>query len=172
MVVNEDSGMEQLLVSGVTHNKDEARITLKKVPDQPGIASKIFSPISEAGIVVDMIIQNTRAGGKTDLTFTVLKTDFYKTMKLVSDVAAEVGAKQVLGDEDIAKVSIIGVGMRAHAGVAKKMFAALAQENINIMMISTSEIKISCVIEEKYTELAVRVLHNAFGLDDEKEEIE
>ena len=147
-----------------------ARVTIRKVPDRPGIASSIFDPVFRAGIVVDMIVQNTSKDGLTDLTFTVPKTDFYKTMKLVSDIAVEIGAERVLGDEDIAKVSIIGVGMRTHAGVAQKMFAALAKENINILMISTSEIKISCLIEEKYTELAVRVLHKAFGLDDEKEE--
>jgi len=170
MVVAETKDMEKVAVSGVAYNKNEARVTIRKVPDQPGIASKIFDPVFRAGIVVDMIVQNTSQDGLTDLTFTVLKTDFYKTMKLVSDIAAEIGAERVLGDEDIAKVSIIGVGMRTHAGVAKTMFAALAKENINILMISTSEIKISCLIEEKYTELAVRVLHKAFGLDDEKEE--
>ena len=170
MVVAETKDMEKVAVSGVAYNKNEARVTIRKVPDQPGIASKIFDPVFRAGIVVDMIVQNTSQDGLTDLTFTVLKTDFYKTMKLVSDIAAEIGAERVLGDEDIAKVSIIGVGMRTHAGVAKTMFAALAKENINILMISTSEIKISCLIEEKYTELAVRVLHKVFGLDDEKEE--
>ena len=169
MVVAETKDMEKVAVSGVAYNKNEARVTIRKVPDQPGIASRIFDPVFKAGIVVDMIVQNTSQDGLTDLTFTVPKTDFYKTMKLVSDVAAQIGAERVLGDEDIAKVSIIGVGMRTHAGVAKKMFATLAQENINIMMISTSEIKISCIIEEKYTELAVRVLHRAFGLDVDKE---
>jgi aspartate kinase len=168
MVVNEDSGMEQLLVSGVTHNKDEARITLKKVPDQPGIAAKIFSPVSEAGIVVDMIIQNTRAGGKTDLTFTVPKTDFDRALKIETAVAEEIGAEDVYGDTNIAKVSVIGVGMKNHSGVAAIMFTTLARENINIIMISTSEIRISCIIEEKYAELAVRVLHTAFGLDREE----
>ncbi len=170
MVVAETKDMEKVAVSGVAYNKNEARVTIRKVPDQPGIASRIFDPVFRAGIVVDMIVQNTSQDGLTDLTFTVLKTDFYKTMKLVSDIAADIGAERVLGDEDIAKVSIIGVGMRTHAGVAKTMFATLAKENINILMISTSEIKISCLIEEKYTELAVRVLHKAFGLDDEKEE--
>ena len=170
MVVAETKDMEKVAVSGVAYNKNEARVTIRKVPDQPGIASRIFDPVFRAGIVVDMIVQNTSQDGLTDLTFTVLQTDFYKTMKLVSDIAAEIGAERVLGDEDIAKVSIIGVGMRTHAGVAKTMFAALAKENINILMISTSEIKISCLIEEKYTELAVRILHKAFGLDDEKEE--
>jgi aspartate kinase len=166
MVVAETKDMEKVAVSGVAYNKNEARVTIKKVPDQPGTASKIFDPIFKSGIVVDMILQNTSEDGLTDLTFTVPKSDFYKTMKLVSEVAEAIGAEKVLGDEDIAKVSIIGVGMRTHAGVAKQMFEALADENINIMMISTSEIKISCVIEEKYTELAVRTLHTAFGLDD------
>jgi len=167
MVVVETKDMEKVVVSGVAYNKNEARVTIRKVPDRPGIASHIFQPVFEAGIVVDMIVQNTSEDGLTDLTFTVPKPDFYKTMKLVSDTAKEIGAEKVLGDEDIAKVSVIGVGMRTHAGVAKKMFETLARENINIIMISTSEIKVSCVIEEKYTELAVRVLHNAFGLDDE-----
>jgi len=170
MVVAETEDMEKVLVSGVAYNKNEARVTIKKVPDQPGIASRIFEPIFESGIVVDMIVQNTSEDGLTDLTFTVPKPDFYKTMKLVSDTAEKVGAEKVLGDQDIAKVSVIGVGMRSHAGVAKKMFGVLAKENINILMISTSEIKVSCIIEEKYTELAVRVLHNVFGLDDEDKE--
>jgi aspartate kinase len=168
MVVAETKDMEKVLVSGVTYNKNEARITVKKVPDRPGIASQIFDSIFRSGIVVDMIVQNTSEDGLTDLTFTLPKPDFYKTMKLLADVAKEIGAEKILGDEDIAKVSIIGIGMRSHAGVAKKMFEVLARENINIIMISTSEIKVSCVIEEKYTELAVRALHTAFGLDNEE----
>jgi aspartate kinase len=168
MVVPETKDMEKVLVSGVAYNKNEARVTVKKVPDRPGIAAQIFGPISKSGIVVDMIIQNTSEEGITDLTFTVPKPEFYKTMKLVSAVAQEIGAEKVLGDEDIAKVSIVGVGMRTHAGVAQKMFETLSRESINILMISTSEIKVSCVIEEKYTELAVRVLHEAFGLDKEQ----
>jgi len=167
MVVNEDSGMEKLIVTAVTHDKDQARITLKKVPDQPGIAAKIFTPITEAKIVVDMIIQNTRAGGQTDLTFTVPESDFPRAMEIEREVARQIGAEEVFGGKDIAKVSVIGVGMRNHSGVASTMFNALAKENVNIIMISTSEIRISCVIEEKYTELAVRVLHSAFGLDRE-----
>jgi aspartate kinase len=167
MVVNEDSGMEQLVVSGVTHDLDQARITLKKVPDQPGIAAKIFSPIAEAGILVDMIIQNTRAGGQTDLTFTVPTADYERAMQIERRVAAAIGAEDVFGDLNIAKVSVIGVGMKNHSGVASLMFNALARDNINIIMISTSEIRISCIIEKKYTELAVRVLHTAFGLDRE-----
>jgi aspartate kinase len=168
MVVGETKDMEKVLVSGVAYNKNEARITIRRVPDRPGIAAQIFGPISKSGVVVDMIIQNTSEDGITDLTFTVPKPDFYKTMKLVSGVAQDIGAEKVLGDEDIAKVSIVGVGMRTHAGVALKMFETLAKENINIIMISTSEIKVSCVIEEKYTELAVRVLHKAFGLDSDE----
>ena len=168
MVVDENSGMEQLIVSAVTHDKDQARITLKKVPDQPGVAAKIFTPIADAGIVVDMIIQNTRAGGQTDLTFTVPKDSFETALGIERQVAEKIGAEDVRGEINIAKVSVVGVGMRNHSGVASVMFNALAKENINIMMISTSEIRISCVIEEKYTELAVRVLHNAFGLDKEE----
>ncbi|MGW8186919.1 MAG: aspartate kinase [Desulfobacterales bacterium] len=167
MVVNEESGMEKLIVTAVTHDKDQARITLKKVPDQPGIAAKIFTPITEAKIVVDMIIQNTRAGGQTDLTFTVPESDFPRAMEIEREVARQIGAEEVYGGKDISKVSVIGVGMRNHSGVASTMFNALAKENVNIIMISTSEIRISCVIEEKYTELAVRVLHSAFGLDRE-----
>jgi aspartate kinase len=168
MVVDENSGMERLVVSGVTHDINQARITLKKVPDQPGVAAKIFTPISEAGIVVDMIIQNTRAGGQTDLTFTVPKNDFARALEIEQDIAQKIGAEDVFGDESIAKVSVIGVGMKDHSGVASTMFSSLARENINIMMISTSEIRISCIVEEKYTELAVRVLHNAFELDKAK----
>ena len=168
MVVNEDSGMERLVVSGVTHDKNQARITLKKVPDQPGVAAKIFTPIADAGIVVDMIIQNTRAGGQTDLTFTVPMASYKTAFDLEKQVAAEIGAEDVFGDEDIAKVSVIGVGMKDHSGVATTMFSTLAAENINILLISTSEIRISCIIREKYTELAVRVLHSAFGLDTER----
>jgi len=168
MVVNENSGMEGLIVTAVTNDKNQARITLKKVPDQPGVAEKIFSPIAESGIIVDMIIQNTRAGGKTDLTFTVPKADIDKALSIESKIAEEIGAEDVFGDKNIAKVSVIGVGMKNHSGVASTMFGALAGANINILMISTSEIRISCVIEENYTELAVRVLHTAFGLDKEE----
>ena len=167
MVVNENSGMERLVVSGVTHDKNQARITLKKVPDQPGVAAKIFAPIADSGIVVDMIIQNTRAGGQTDLTFTVPRASYQTALDLEKKIAKEIGAEDVFGDEDIAKVSVIGVGMKDHSGVASKMFTTLAAENINIILISTSEIRISCIIAEKYTELAVRVLHTAFGLDTE-----
>ncbi|MBU0968122.1 MAG: aspartate kinase [Proteobacteria bacterium] len=164
-VVEEDKIMESMLVSGVTYNKNEARITFSKVPDTPGIASRIFNPISDAGIVVDMIIQNTRAGDITDMTFTVPKSDYERAMKIMQKIGKEIGAESVTGDTKIAKVSIVGVGMRNHSGIATTMFHILSRENINIMMISTSEIKISCVIEEKYTELAVRALHDAFELD-------
>lgn len=165
MVVNEDKSMERLVVSSVTVNKKEARITLIKVPDQPGIAAKIFSPIAEAGINVDMIIQNRHSGKFNDLTFTVPTSDFEQAMELARRIAAQIGAEDVLGDTHIAKVSVIGVGMKNHSGVASRMFGALAAENINILMISTSEIRISCVISEKYAELAVRALHSEFGLD-------
>lgn len=165
MVVSTDAEMEKLVVTGVTYNKKDARITLTKVQDKPGIASRIFTPVADAGILVDMIIQNTRSEGLTDLTFTVSKEDFQQAMEIERKVAEEIGAESVIGDKNIAKVSVTGVGMRNHSGVASKMFTALAKENINILMISTSEIRISCVIEEKYAELAVRVLHSAFGLD-------
>ncbi|MBI5589941.1 MAG: aspartate kinase [Deltaproteobacteria bacterium] len=165
MVVNEDKSMERLVVSSVTVNKKEARITLIKVPDQPGVAAKIFSPISDAGINVDMIIQNRHSGKFNDLTFTVPTADFEQAMELARKIAAEINAEDVMGDTNIAKVSVIGVGMKNHSGVASRMFAALAAENINILMISTSEIRISCVISEKYAELAVRALHAEFKLD-------
>ncbi len=169
MVVAENKEMEKVMVSGIVSDKNEARITIVNLPDRPGIAFQIFNPVFKAGLVVDMIIQNTSAEGLTDLTFTVTKTDFGETIKLVGEVAKEIGAEKVLGDQDISKVSIIGLGMRNHAGVASQMFETLSKENINISMISTSEIKISCIIEEKYTELAVRALHAAFGLGNEKE---
>jgi len=171
-VVEEDKIMESMLVSGITYNKNEARITIKKVPDQPGIASKIFLPISDAGILVDMIIQNTREGHLTDMTFTVMRNDYAQTMALLKKVADEIGAESVTGDESIVKVSIVGVGMRNHSGIAATMFQVMANEGINLMMISTSEIKVSCIISEKYTELAVRALHSAFALDKENMPVE
>jgi aspartate kinase len=164
LVTREDRSMEKEVVSGVTYNKDEAKINIRHVPDQPGIASKIFTPIGEANINVDMIIQNVSREGFTDVTFTVPKGDLWQAMKIVKATAKEIGAKGVTGDSNVAKISVVGVGMRSHSGVATRMFGALAKEGINIQMISTSEIKISCVIEEKYTELAVRVLHDAFEL--------
>ncbi len=172
MVVNESADMESVVVSGVTCDKNEARITLKKVPDQPGISAKIFTPLADANIMVDMIIQNTRSHGETDLTFTVTKDDFKRAMEISKKVAEEIGASEILTADHIAKVSVIGLGMKSNSGVAATMFTALASENINIRLISTSEIRISCVIEEKYAELAVRVLHTAFGLDKEPETTE
>lgn len=167
IVCEEDSDMEKVVVSGVSCNKDEARITLVRVPDKPGVAAKLFGAISAGNIVVDMIIQNSSIDGTTDLTFTVPKSDLKKTLNLVKAIADEIGAKDVLYDEGIAKVSIVGLGMRSHSGVAAKMFEVLGNAGINILMISTSEIKISCAIDEKYTELAVRLLHDAFELDKE-----
>lgn len=167
MVVEEDQSMERVVVTGITYKTDEGKITIKKVPDTPGVAAKIFGPLAEANIVVDMIVQNVSEDGFTDLTFTVPKGDMARAVEIVEKVGKELGAKGVASDPNIAKVSIVGVGMRTHSGVASKMFAALASEGINIQMISTSEIKISCVIEAKYKELAVRVLHKAFGLGEE-----
>jgi aspartate kinase len=162
----EDSEMEKEVVSGITYDKNEAKITMLGVQDKPGVAAKIFSPLSDNNINVDMIIQNVSADGKrADLSFTVTKTDFDKAMKIVKEMSNDLGARDVVGDTSIAKLSIVGVGMRSHAGVASKMFAALSNVGINIMMISTSEIKISCVIDEKFIELGVRVLHEAFELD-------
>ncbi len=165
IVMKEDETMEDILVSGISCNREEARITISKVPDRPGIAAAIFNPVSEANIVVDMIIQNTRAGDMTDMTFTVPRGDYRRAMSILDGIAGEIGAESVTGDDSIAKISVIGVGMRNHSGVASRMFNALARENINVSMISTSEIKISCVIEEKYLELAVRTLHDEFNLD-------
>ena len=166
MVVNEDADMERLVVSGITCEKNQARIVLKKVPDIPGIAARVFTPIADKGIVVDMIIQGARTEGINDLTFTVPRKDFKQAMEIEKKVAKDIGAGEVLGNDDIAKVSVIGVGMKNHSGVASKMFTTLAAEGINIRLISTSEIRISCVIDEKYAELAVRALHSAFDLDD------
>ena len=154
--------MEDVLVSGVTYDRDEAKITLVRVPDQPGLAARVFGPIADANISVDMIIQNASADGTTDLTFTVPRGDYEKARGLVEATGREIGAQGVTGEVDIAKVSLVGVGMRTHAGIAARMFEVLAAEGINIQMISTSEIKISVVVDEKYTELAVRVLHDTF----------
>ncbi len=164
LVTVEDEEMEIVPVSGVALDRNDARVTITRVPDRPGIAVRLFRPVADANIVVDMIIQNTSIDGHTDLTFTVPQGDLKKTMELIRPVAIAVGAQQVVGDKNIAKISIVGVGMKNNAGVAARMFEALSGENINILMISTSEIKISCVIEDKYGELAVRVLHDAFDL--------
>jgi len=165
LVTKEDRDMEQVVVSGVTYDRNQAKITLLGVPDRPGIAARLFGGIAKEDIVVDMIIQNISQEGLTDISFTVPRADAKKAMDLVSTLVREIGANDVQLTEDIAKVSIVGVGMRTHSGVAARMFEALAREKINILMISTSEIKVSCVIEAKYAELAVRVLHDAFRLD-------
>jgi len=161
-VVREEEVVEQLVVSGVTFNRNEAKIRVRGVKDAPGVAASIFLPLSEAGIVVDMIIQNVSQDGTTDVTFTVPRDDFKRASEIAREAAAAVGARDVEGDKGIAKVSVVGLGMKDHAGVAARMFQVLAREGINIQLISTSEIKISVVIEEKYTELAVRALHEAF----------
>jgi aspartate kinase len=165
MVMNEDSEMERLVVSAVTCDRNEARIVLKQVPDTPGIAAKLFGPIADEGIVVDMIIQGARSGDRNDMTFTVSQKDLKKALEIANRVGEDIGAEEVQGDGGVAKVSVIGVGMKNHSGVAAKMFSTLAAERINIRLISTSEIRISCMIDEKYAELAVRALHTAFGLD-------
>ncbi|MBP73584.1 MAG: aspartate kinase, partial [Gammaproteobacteria bacterium] len=165
LITLENDNMEQALVSGIAHAIDEAKVTVSGVPDIPGIASKILGPIGGGNIEVDMIVQNTGVDGMTDFTFTVKRQDYGATLLLLEKVAQDIGAREVTGDNAIAKVSIVGVGMRSHAGVATKVFDRLASENINIQMISTSEIKISVVIAERYVELAVRALHDAFELD-------
>jgi aspartate kinase len=157
--------MEQPVVSGIAFNRDEAKLSVRGVPDQPGVASRILAPIGEANIEVDVIVQNVAADHTNDITFTVHRNDLAKAKAILQGVAAELGAREVVGDDTVVKVSVVGVGMRSHAGVASKMFKTLAAENINIQMITTSEIKISVIIDEKYLELAVRSLHTAFGLD-------
>jgi len=160
--------LENILISGISSDKNQAKITITQVPDSPGIAAKIFTPLSESGIIVDMIVQNVSIEGHTDMTFTVPRTDFKKSIILTEKVAKELGARDIISDDKITKVSLVGVGMKTHSGVASRMFSTLAKEGINILMISTSEIKISCVVEEKYAELAVRALHDAFQLGEEK----
>ena len=168
LVTKEDRDMEQVVVSGVTYDKNQAKITITGVPDQPGIAARLFGAIAQAGILVDMILQNVSQEGMTDISFTVPKGDAGKAVEIARKIAREIGARDVQLKEDIANVSIVGVGMRTHSGVAARMFASLSKEGINILMISTSEIKISCVIDAKYTELAVRSLHEAFELGKER----
>ena len=168
LVTKEDREMEREVLSGITYDRDQAKITVVHIPDKPGIAANLFTPLSERNISVDMIIQNASSQGYTDLTFTVSKKDMKEAQKIVEATAKEIGAKKVEVDDEVAKVSIIGVGMVSHSGVAAKMFKTMADESINIMMISTSEIKISCVIQRKYTELAVTVLHDAFHLEKKK----
>jgi aspartate kinase len=161
----EDDQMEQAIISGIAYSRDEAKITVMGVPDRPGIAYAILGPIADANIDVDMIIQNASLDGITDFSFTVPRNDFNRSMEIARKVQAHIGAKDIVGDNRVCKVSIVGVGMRSHPGVASKMFRTLAEEGINIQMISTSEIKISVVVDEKYMELAVRVLHREFGLE-------
>ncbi len=167
----ENSQMESALISGIAFNRDEAKLTITGVPDLPGVASKILCPVADKNIEVDMIIQNIADDATTDFTFTVHRNDYQKTRGILEKICKDLKAKQVTGDDTIVKISIVGVGMRSHAGIASTMFKVLAEEGINIRMISTSEIKISVVIDEKYLELAVRALHKAFGLDKETEKV-
>ena len=171
LITYEEEGMEQALISGIAFNRDEAKLTVLGVPDQPGVAYRILGPIGEANIEIDMIIQNVGADGTTDFTFTVHRNDYEKALKILQNQANELGAREVLGDNKIVKISLVGVGMRSHSGIASTMFRALAEEGINIRMISTSEIKISVVVDEKYLELGVRALHSAFGLNQKPEEV-
>ncbi|HEC14691.1 MAG TPA: ACT domain-containing protein, partial [Rhodospirillales bacterium] len=171
LVVNEDEIVEQELVSGIAYSRDEAKITLIRVPDRPGVAAGIFGSLADANINVDMIVQNVSADGKTtDLTFTVTMGDLDNALKTLAGNREELAYGDVLSDLNVVKVSVIGVGMRSHAGVAQKMFHTLSEKGINIQVISTSEIKVSVLISEDYTELALRALHHAYGLDAEKEE--
>ena len=166
LITYEDEGMEQALISGIAFNRDEAKVTVLGVPDQPGVAHLILGPIADANIEVDMIVQNVAPNGETtDFTFTVHRNDFGRAVEILQEVAGAMGAREVVGDTKIVKISLVGVGMRSHAGIASTMFEALAKEGINIKMISTSEIKVSVVVDEKYLELGVRALHDAFHLD-------
>jgi aspartate kinase len=165
ITVEEEKNMEQPIISGIAFQRDEAKVTLLGVPDKPGVAYQILGPVADANIDVDMIVQNVGHDGTTDFSFTVAKNDLKKVMEILERVKNDLGARQVIGDKSVCKVSLVGVGMRSHPGVAAKMFRTLAEEGINIQMISTSEIKISVLIDEKYLELAVRALHKAFGLD-------
>ena len=165
MVVDEDEIVEQAIVSGIAYSRDEAKITLRHVPDRPGVAAAIFGPLSAANVNVDMIVQNLSSDGATDMTFTVSRADLARTQAILAEHAEQIGSSTVLADPDVAKISVVGVGMRSHAGVATTMFATLAERGINIQVISTSEIKVSVLIAAEYTELAVRALHTAYGLD-------
>jgi aspartate kinase len=167
LITFEDDVMEEAKISGIAFNRDEAKLTILGVPDQPGVAHQILGPVADANIEVDMIIQNIGADGTTDFTFTVNRNDYSKALEILQATCRELRAKEVHGDTDIAKISLVGVGMRSHAGIASQMFAALAKERINIQMISTSEIKISVVVAQKYLELGVRALHETFGLGQE-----
>jgi aspartate kinase len=164
LVTKEESGMEDVIVTAVTHDRNQAKISILRVPDRPGIAAQVFGAVGGQNIVVDMIVQNISRDGFTDMSFTVPRSEHARAVSALQDIATAVGAQGVVHDERVAKVSIVGVGMRSHAGVAARMFQTLARERINIQMISTSEIAVSCVVEDKYTELAVRSLHDAFAL--------
>lgn len=164
LITYEEQQVEEVIISGIAHNRDEAQITVSGIPDQPGVAYRVLGPVADANIEVDMIVQNVARDGTTDLTFTVHRNDHERALDILRARQAELGAREIAGDVAIAKVSVVGVGMRSHAGVAARMFATLAAEGINIRMISTSEIKISVVVSEKYVELAVRALHEAFAL--------
>jgi aspartate kinase len=165
LITYEETSMEQPLISGITYNRDEAKLSIRGIPDEPGIAHRVLGPISDAHINVDVILQNVGEDGLANLTFTVHRSDYRQGRELLERTAAEMDAQRVDGDDNIAKISVVGVGMRSHAGVASRMFKCLAEEGINIQMIATSEIKISVVVDDKYTELAVRALHRAFDLD-------
>ena len=166
LITAEDEGMEQALISGIAHNQDEAKLTVVGVPDQPGVAYRILGPIADANIEVDMIVKNVGVDNTTDFTFTVNRNDYEKALGMLKKIAGGLNATAVTGDDRIVKISVVGVGMRSHAGIASKMFNALAEEGINIKMISTSEIKVSVVVDEKYLELGIRTLHSAFNLED------
>ena len=169
LITYEEENMEQAAISGIAFNRDEAKLTILGVPDQPGVAHNILGAIGDANIEVDMIIQNVGADGTTDFTFTVHRNDYDSALEILNKTSKELGAREVVGDNTIVKISLVGVGMRSHAGIASQMFKALADEGINIRMISTSEIKISVVVDEKYLELGVRALHSEFGLDESKD---
>jgi len=172
LICEEDSSMEQSVVSGIMSDKNQAKITIKGVPDQPGIASKFFTGLADANLSVDMIIQNVSEEGYTDISFTLTKEDINEAIRIVNKLGKIIKAREISSDSDICKVSIVGAGMRSNPGVAAKMFSALSEENINIIMISTSEIRVSCIIDEKYGELAVRVLHKTFNINSEQEDHE
>jgi aspartate kinase len=169
IVTREESAMEDVVVTGITHDRSQAKISLLRVPDRPGIAAQVFGAVGAKSVVVDMIVQNISRDGYTDISFTVPRGDVIRTRTLLDEIGRTVGAEKTVHDERVAKVSIVGVGMRSHSGVAARMFTALAKEGINIQMISTSEIAVSCVIEDKYAELAVRALHDAFELGQERQ---
>jgi aspartate kinase len=168
LVTREDSGMEEAMVTGVTHDRGQAKVSILRVPDRPGIAAQVFGAVAEQNVVVDMIVQNISRDGYSDISFTLARGDRAKAVAVLEEIARRIGAQGVTHDDRVAKVSIVGVGMRSHSGVAARMFSVLAKEGVNIQMISTSEIAVSCVIEDKYTELAVRALHETFELSKDR----